>query len=202
MKQESQDHSPAPEETPLPPGITAKQLDAHLRGMDHREQAHKEPLPGSLLEAFAGLPDQIAGLRVRALCHFDFVILRRLESPLLRQLVKSKASKPKTPYNDEEAYAMVYQFTRPAAEIADFFDKFLNVKSAAAAFRKVAREQIGLKLGPIEAGLLVKAVEREFVAYFSTAVNYGPQEADDGSFPLPPAPQRTGSAGGLPTSAS
>ena len=48
----------------------------------------------------------------------------------------------------------------------------------------------------------MKAIEREFVAYFSTAVKYGPKKQSDGSFPLPPAQQQTGSAGGSDTSAS
>ena len=186
----------------LPPGITAKQVEDHLHRVAARTEAAKEPLPGPLLEAFAGLPEQIAGLRVRPLCHFDFVILRRVDSPLLRQLVKGKSGKRATPYDDEEGYVMVFQFTRPAAEIADWFDRFPNPQKAAAAFRKLARAEIGLKLGPMEVGLLVKAVEREFVAYFSTAVQYAPKEAPDGSFPVPPVQQQTGSAGGSVTSVS
>ena len=186
----------------LPPGVTAKQVEDHLARVDARTEASKEPLPGPLLEAFAGLPEQIAGLRVRPLCHFDFVILRRVDSPLLRQLVKGRSSKRTTPYDDEDGYVMVYQFTRPAAGIADWFDRFTNPQKAATAFKKLARAEIGLKLGPMEVGLLVKAVEREFVAYFSTAVQYAPKEAPDGSFPCPPAQQQTGSAGGSGTSAS
>ena len=189
-------------ETELPPGLTQAQVDAYLRTLEVREEAHKTPLPGPLLEAFAGLPTEVAGLRVRSLCHFDFIILHRLDSPLLRQLESNKGRKRFTPYNDEEGYAMVYQFTRPAAQIAEWFDKFSDAKKAAAAFRKIARAEIALKLGPIEVGLLVKAVEREFVAYFSTAIKYEPKESPDGSFPSPPAPQQTGSAGGSVTSAS
>ena len=127
-------------------------MEDHVRDTGLREQAHKEPLPGALFDAFAAVPEQIAGLRVRPLCHYDFVILRRLDSPLLRQLVGAKASKQRTAYNDEDGYSMVYQFTRPAAEIADWFNKFPNAHKAAPAFRKLARAEIGMKLGPIEVG--------------------------------------------------
>lgn len=161
--------------------------------------ANTEPLPGPLLDAFGGVPQSIAGLTVRPLVHFDFVILRKLESPLLRQLQSAggDTSKPATEFSDEQGYEMVFQFTRPAREAAAVLAKGKEE------FRRRALEEIGMTLGPVEVALLIKAVEREFVRAFSTAVQYGVAAGIDGTvFTMPPADPTTASAGGSTTSVS
>lgn len=191
------------------------QREDYERGVARREliaEAHATPLPGPLLEAFAHVPEVIAGLRVRPLVHYDLVILQRLKSPLLEQLRKAVdkggdkvggdkvgedkvGDKGKTEFSEEQGYEMILQFTMPAREAAALAAK------GPQAFREAALERIGLKLGPVAVGLLVQAVEREFVRAFSTAIEYGPGEAGgvEGAvtFQQPPAaPRTTGSAGG------
>jgi hypothetical protein len=166
-----------------------------LKGESRAQRAaNADPLPGPLKGLFA--PDQaIAGLRVRKLVHFDFVLLRRLQSPLLKQL--ERKSRGKTSFSDEQGYEMVWQFTRPPLEVEAALNKLGLVK-----FREMAKQEIGLTIGPVEMALLVKAVEAEFVRAFSTVIKYGAPDKSEGRgetvFTGPamtPAP-KTGSAGG------
>jgi hypothetical protein len=154
--------------------------------------ANAEVLPGPLAEAF--MPRlAMPGLQVRPLVHFDLVILKRLDSPLLRQLSATK--RRKTAFSDEQGYEMVLQFTRPVQEVEALLEKH-----GTAGFRKLAKREVGMSLGPLEVGLLMRAVEEEFVRAFSTVVKYaGKSDGEGGEMgftsPRTPAPP-TGSAGG------
>ncbi len=177
----------------------AQTLEAEARA---QVAANAEVLPGPLREAFAGIPEEVAGLRVRRLVHWDFVILRRMESPLLDQL-SGNASSTK-PYTDDQGAEMVWQFTRPCEEVDALIEK-LGVAGA----RSAAKREIGMKLGPLEVGLLVKSVEREFVRAFSTAVKYGRKPGESGGAgetvftgPATTPALKTDSAGGSTTSAA
>ena len=170
--------------------------------------ARREPFPGPLQAAFADLPTEIAGLRVRPVVHYDFIILKRVDSPLLRQLAIATTAKRKgkskvTPFSDEESYAMIYQFTRPVRELAAWWDRQPDPARAVTAFRQLAREEIGLRLGPFEVGTLIGLIEREFVATFATAISYASTDESGGTvFTPPPAPAMTASAGGSTISAA
>jgi hypothetical protein len=174
-------------------------------------QANADPLPGPLLDAFAHVPETIFGpggtpLTIRPLVAYDFVILRKLDSPLLAQLAKAADPstlnpQPSTTFPDESAYEMILQFTRPIR------DSVALIAKGRAAFRQTALEQIGFLLGPVEVALLIKAIEREFLRSFSTVVKYSPGQSsgDSGGTvftppPAAPAPT-TASAGGSNTSA-
>jgi hypothetical protein len=65
----------------------------------------------------------------------------------------------------------------------------------------MARRSIGLALGPIEVGLLVRCVERSFLRSFSTAVNYNPKSPTDTQVFQAPPPTETASVGGSITTA-
>jgi hypothetical protein len=189
----SEQPTPAPGGEELYPGHAADHARQERRAAAIAA-ANREILPGPLLDAFASVPEEIAGLRVRPLVHYDFVLLRKLESPLLRQA----DSQSKTPFGDEEGYEMVLQFTRSVKEAAAL------VARGREHFRQQALEQIGMRLGPVEVGLLVKAVEREFLRAFSTVIQYSP--TSDGNtggtvFTPPPADPTTASAGGSTTPA-
>lgn len=105
------------------------------------------------------VPVAVAGLKVRALVHYDLKILRQLNSPLIRAI----ETKQPTEWSDEEGYDILLQFTRPVREAAELASK------GPEHFRKVALEQIGMRLNPVEVTLLVKAVEQEFERTFSAA---------------------------------
>jgi hypothetical protein len=184
----------------LYPGQQREAKAAAERAQAMREAA-AEPLPGPLAEAFAHLPDQVAGLRVRTVVHYDFIILRALKSPLLDHLAAAaKGRKKASPFSDEQGYEMIYQFTRPAEELAALFEK--HGASFPKEFRRLARREVGFRLGPVEVGLLTKMVEQAFVAAFSTHLQFAAKEPDPGGqvFTPPPA-ATTGSAGGSNTSA-
>ena len=190
----------------LYPGFR-KEARAAAKRAQGMSEAAAEPLPGPLREAFAPEPVQAGGLRVRPLVHYDFVILRRLDSPLLKQLAaaadkargRKKSANAETPWTDEDGYEMIYQFTRPAEEVAAFFARY-GVQ-ARARFREVALREIGFKLGPVEVAALIPAVVSAFMNAFSTRVKFEPKDpGGDGGFQSPP-PGATASAGGSITSA-
>lgn len=159
-----------------------------------RAAATADPLPGPLAGVFGHVPATIAGLTVRPLVHYDFVILRQIGSPLIDQL---KLTEPgQTPFSEVQGYEMVFLFTRPVREAAAIAAR------GPEAFRAAAIETIGMALGPVEVALLIRAVEAEFVRAFSTAVSYGaPAPGADGTvFTPPPAGPKTGLAGGSTTS--
>ena len=191
----------------------AEELRRHAARIEKLESAAGNPLPGPLLSAYAAVPFEVAGFRIRPVVHYDFVLLARLESPLMTHLRGSKSAA--TPFTDEQGYDMVWHFCRPvrqvAAEIAAYESQALRESPACPPadvarrvrelFRARSVDEVGLTLGPVEVGLLVKAVEREFLRAFSTVVNYEAQAAEDGqTFTAPPARATTDSAGGLITS--
>jgi hypothetical protein len=190
--------------TELFPGQAA-QIAQRAREDAAYEAAAVTPLPGPLMGVFEPTlpPPEIGGLRVRPFVHYDFVLLQRLESPLLKQLQRAAASTPEdgegTRFTDEEGYEMVYQLTRPVKEAAAVLARGREV------FRQAAIEGIGMALGPLEVAELVDQVVRELVRAFSTKVKYGaasPGSGSDGTvFTAPPPRQVTGSDGGLITSA-
>ena len=136
--------------------------------------ANADPLPGALAAAFAGTAT-IGGLQVRKLVHYDFVLLKRMNSPLLAQLSGKGGKKKGTPFTDDQGYEMIWQFTRPCEVVEGALNK-LGVSG----FRAMAKREIGLTLGPMETMLLVKAVEGEFVRSFSTCLKHGAPEKEGG----------------------
>lgn len=162
------------------------------------EQAAANPLPGPLFDAYAHLPETIAGLTIRPLVHYDFVLLKQLDSPLLRHLraATDGAETPPTPYGDDEGYELIFLFTRPARDAAAILARGRSV------FRRAAVEMIGMNVSPADTALLMKAVEREVLRAFATVVNYEPRAPADGTvFTPPPAAPATDSAGGSTISA-
>lgn len=171
----------------------AEELKRHEERIAGIEAANGAPLPGPLLAAYTRVPQTIAGLTVRPVVHYDFALLAKLDSPLLRHLRGGTAEE--TPFTDEEAYEIVYQFTRPIKEVA------AQVLTDRAGFRLRATEAIGMTLGTVEVNLLVKAVEREFIRSFATVIKYEPRPENGEVFTPPPA-TTTASAGGSGTSAA
>ena len=130
------------------------------------------------------LPEEICGLRIRPMVHYDLAILRKINSPFIQQLqigtkpfetvgesvgIKSEedeGAKPHTtPFTDEQGYEMIFQFTHPIEEVALIADK------GPEAFREAAIREIGMKVGMVESVILVKMVEAAFVRSFSHTIN-------------------------------
>ena len=176
------------------PGFN-KEAAAHAARARALGEAAAQPLPGPLAGAFGEVPETVAGLRVRPVVHYDFTVLRALNSPLLRQL---EGSKKREAFTDDQGYEMVLQFTTPPEDLAGLLDQ--HGKGFAGMFRGLARKRIGFALGPVEVALLVKGVEKAFLTAFSTVLQFEPKAQDDGGFPKPPAGPGTGSAGGSITS--
>lgn len=191
----------------LYPGHAAEAARHEARGAILSE-ANATPLPGPLLDAFAHVPEEIGGLKIRALVHYDFVLLKKLGSPLLDQLkrgaksVQDQTAEPQqtTTFSDEQSYEMILQFSRPIEAAAALVEK------GVAHFRTTAIREIGMKLGPVESALLVKAIEKEFIRAFSTVIKYvarDPGGSGEGAvFTQPPVVPKTDPAGGSTTSAN
>jgi hypothetical protein len=181
-------------------------LEKQAVGLDAEEKAQAAAnatvLPGPLKAAFASGSVEVAGLRVRRFVHFDWVIMERLGSPLVKHLQRvAGGSRRKTSFTDEQGYEMVFQFTRPVQEV-----ELLLEKHGVAGFRKLAKLEIGYQLGPIEVMLLAKAVETEFARAISTPVKYSGKSAESSEtvFTTPPATPgaKTDSDGGSIISAA
>lgn len=198
----------------LYPGHAAE-LSRHLARIAGIEAAAREPLPGPLNDAYANVPFEISGFKVRPLVHYDWVLLTKLDSPVLQHLRKVESdTAPSTPFSDEQAYELVWHFSRPcktvAAEIAAYERDARRANPALSdgeilagvrqRFRDRAIEEIGMVLGVVEAGLLVRAVEREIIRAFATGVKYMPRKTESENFTAPPVVPMTGSAGGSITS--
>jgi hypothetical protein len=192
----------------LYPGHAAEAA-ARTRHLQKAATAAVDPLPGPLLDAFTTGPQTVAGFSIRPLVHYDFVILRQLNSPLIAQLQATAAAQatpgappPRTPFTDQDAYEVIYLLTRPCREAAAM------LAQGAERYRAVSAESIGMVVGPVDMALLVRAIEREVVRAFSTALSYEPRESNppDGTqvFPQPPAPHSptTALAGGSMSSAA
>jgi hypothetical protein len=180
---------------------------AEIAARTAKDQAYREasanPLPGPLTEAFASLPENVAGLRVRKMVHYDFVLLRIIKSPLLEQLARTRGGKRGlTRWSDDQGWEMIWQFTRPPEVVHAWLSRQPPAR-AAANYREMCRREIGFTLGPVEGALLVRLVQKAFVEAFSTVLQYIPRDDGSGattqSFQTPPA--GTASAGGHDTSA-
>lgn len=169
------------------PGAEAE-FARRMRRESAKGQGKLNPLPGALTSAFADVPEVVGGLQVRPLVHYDFVILKRLSSPFLPAFLGQE----EVQYTEEQGYEFVWQFTRPVMEVKHV------VELGRQAVTNEAVKEIGMKVGPRDLTLLMKAVIREFIRAFCTAVEYQqtPTEGNGTVFSAPPASQTTGSVGG------
>lgn len=100
--------------------------------------------------------------------HYDLVVLRKLNSPVIEQLSRATAGdNTPTPFTEEQGYEMVLLFTVLPREAAEFIAK------GPEAFRQEALERIGFQVGPLQLYELVAAIAREFERGFSTPAPQG-----------------------------
>ncbi len=155
------------------------------------------PLPGPLARAFDPVPaaPAVAGLTVRPVVHYDFVILDKLESPLLAQLRGREPGEQPVAVSDQQGYEIIFQFTRPVRAAAAV------LAQGRSEFSAQARETIGMELNPGQIHALMQNVQREFSRAFCTVVGHESPPPEGEVFTTPPAPPMTASAGGSITSA-
>ncbi|TXH10004.1 MAG: hypothetical protein E6R03_15995 [Hyphomicrobiaceae bacterium] len=190
-----------------------RDVEALQRRQPHLRAANAEPLPGPLAKAFTAEELKQFGFIIRPVVASDFILLKRLESPLYRQTfvlaeharkikageIPPDAAPPATKYDEEECVEMIYQFTRPLAEVRTALQR------GRIAFRETALQTItdAIPLARMdEFPRLVATVVENFTAAFSTAVQYGDPKKDENEtvFTTPAPAGATVSAGGSTTS--
>ena len=182
----------------LPPGVTQAQIERHSRRVSATAEASADPLPGPLADAFPTVDIIVHGIHVRPVVAADFPILRKLQSPRYRQMLE--AAKPpelRTPteFTDEDGWEMIYQFTNPALAVE------LALAQGRAHFRRIAHEQIGMRMNPFIAAQVAEAVGEQMKRSYETALRYKAAGEAKEVFTAPPPASTTASAGGSITSA-
>jgi len=181
-------------------GLTFAELERESRRRLAVYEANADPLPGPLSLAFPAAPIRVGTLAIRPFVHADWATLRKLDSPLLKQIAemrKPKELRDPTPCSDQEEWEMVLVFLLdPQRAESEAQDR--------AGFARFAREKIGHGLNPFVFELLKGAVIQQFTNCCETAVQFLAASAaapTDELFTQPPTAMKTASVGGLPTSA-
>lgn len=161
-----------------PPGITDEQWVRHEAKQQAVREASSEVLPGPLNDVIGVARHDVGGLRVRPLVHYDYVILKRINSPLyLRAIEASKGDATAgTECSDEDGYEMVFLFTRPVLEAKAALERGRDF------FRDAAIEKIGCVLTGPQVVKLVGLCVEEFIRSASTSIEYQNSQENDGSF--------------------
>lgn len=190
----------------------ARDAEANQVNSVHVRRANAEAFPGPLAQAFAEDPPNLHGFKLRPVVAADFILLRKLGSPLYKQtqaltehagkiksgLLPEGTPMPKTDFEDEEAFEMIYQFTIPIHQARSELNKGRDY------FRECALRAVADKLNPMHVPDLVTGIVNNFLATFATVIEHAPPAKEGGTeivnFPAPPAAKATASAGGLNTS--
>lgn len=184
-------------------GLSVREVLTEQFRRESVTEANTDPLPGPLGLAFPERSLRVGAFSIRPVVGIDIVILRQLNSPLIRQM--AEAAKPKdqrtaTEFSDEDGWEMCLQFLLSPVEAE------AELKKGREQFREQARQRIGLRMNPVIIGQIVAAVTQQFTDAFATAVQFSKAEAEPpvegGFFTVPPPAPKTASAGGLTTSAA
>jgi hypothetical protein len=180
-------------------GLSEEEINRHVAEVSATKEAMSVPLPGPLKTAF-GIPVRMVGkTAVRSPVAIDFAFLQQLDSPLLRQM--AEAAKPvelrqPTKFTDQDAYDIVYQFTRNINDVEGV------LATGVESFRATTRQVIGRQMNPFVVNRIVEVVGELFAESYITALKYMGSEDGGKDFPAPPAERTMDSAGGSTTSAS
>jgi hypothetical protein len=214
-----------PAEKPYP-GY-ARELAAMQDKIRKANAAHDNPLPGPLLEAFAGEPVRLHGFTLQPVTMGLVALLKRLQSPLLavvqvmrEELTREDGADESTPElaartrearlaaaniriaalsaDDEALVETIFAFVHPVDRVRSLLNAGRDK------FREAALAEIADKLHPLQVMELQQAVAAHYAGSFATAVQYeARQEKADGTvFTPPPAGPTTVSAGGSPSLAT
>src|SRR5712672_3155935 len=177
-------------------GVSPEKIQDHMMRKEAIARASHEPCPGPIADAFGedDIPVKTASgiVRVRPIVHADIILLKRLDSPLYRQMqeaYKEVGSRDETNVDDEESCEICFQFTRPCREARTLLSKGRDE------FREAALQAISDLHNPAEITQILKAVAEQVKRMFETALKYAEPD-EKGSFPKAEEEPMTASAGG------
>lgn len=154
--------------------------------------ADANPLPGPLFEAFDPEPIRFGNIAVRSVVAFDFIVLRKLESPLLarlEQLFKAPEERSPVEFSDAQEADMIQQFTSSIATVRK--DIARGVDHFRSRARLLLRED---GLPALLRPQLLLGIQAEFARCWSTAIGYESGDKGEGETTLTLA---TGAEDGL-----
>lgn len=161
--------------------------------------AAADPLPGPLLEAFLPEPLVAAGFELRDCVASDWAILKRLDSPILRELqslaLDPALPKPEIVYEEEDIWELLYLWTQPVREVRALLAK------GRPAFREAVLEQTADRFSfeiVKDRNAILGALAKNLFRALSTRLTHQPSGDDGPNFHKAQPP--TASAGGSVTS--
>ncbi len=146
-------------------------------------RANGDPLPGPLAAAFCEGAIRIgsSGLLVRKVVANDWVIFKKVNSPMLRLIeeLNQAAGKldhpaPDVAMTDEEEFELCYQFTRPISEVRSVLNQGLEK------FKNAALVSIGDLHSDIVVKLITAAIVEQIKRAWQTANQYAGEMKEDG----------------------
>lgn len=172
-----------------------KVLIAHGLERAALDRVSGDPLPGPLAQAFCDADIVAGGIPIRKVVPSDWIILRGLNSPIIRlieELRQNPNEDPKLTVSDEEHFEIIYQFTRPAKEGRQL------LKQGKEVFRDKAVEWVDAQmLNPVQIQQAVAAVMEQIRRSWETALKYTQEQGKgEGTVDFKQATLQTASAGG------
>lgn len=157
--------------------ISQEKLAEHALRVGATARANAEPLPGPVAGCFPAGSIQVGESHfVRPIRAFDISILKKLNSPLYRQMLESdkNGSGEEVEFTDEESWEICWQFSNPTARVKEVFQK------GRAAIRAAAETEIGEALDPATVAMMVQAVGEQIKRAFQTALKYKADAGKEG----------------------
>jgi|SRR3974390_361677 len=158
-------------------------------------RAAADPLPGPLVDAFWPSDISVDKFKVRPLVAYDWAIMKRINSPIYRQMLEvmqkgDKASEIEA--EPEELWDLIFLLTRPCAESDAFFKKGVE------GFKEEAKKEIGFKLHTAVVAQLAQACTDQIFTHMTTMLSYAPkpEEGEVKNFTKADPTPATDSAGG------
>jgi hypothetical protein len=157
--------------------------------------AAADPLPGPLSVAFLPNDIEVYGYKVRSIVAYDWAIMKKLNSPVYRQMLEVMQNGEKAreiEAEPDELWDLIFLLTRPCAE------SDVLIRKSIEAFREAAKQEIGFRLNVGHIGALTKACTEQLYAHMQTMMSYSPQEQEGEvrNFPTAEPTPATDSAGG------
>lgn len=178
----------------FPPGY----LDRATQVIQGSHAAAADPLPGPLLEAFLPEPLRAAGFNLRDVVASDWAILRKLDSPILKELqglaLNPDLPKPEVHYDEEDIWELLFLWTRPVREVRALLAK--GRPQFREAVLQLTADTFPASIAN-ERQTILEVLAKNLFRSLSTRLGHAPAGDDGPGFPK--APPQTASAGGSVT---
>lgn len=196
------------------PGFTPEQTAEFLAEQAATRRANSDPLPGPLAGAFAADPLHVHGITFRKGRAGDFILAKKLNSPLYQQSLAlaeharkiatgelaKDAPPPDTRFTEEESAEIIYQFSVPIQQAR------ADLAKGREFFREKALATIADRVPMDQFPALLEAAVTCFMSSFSTAVHYEADKPEGENIvnfrPQPQAPATASAGGGTLSPAS